>query len=121
MANVKGTVYGREYTLACDAGQERHLQQLIAQVNARTGRLESALGKMPEGLMLLYTCLMLADELHETSKEVTGLRQQAARAEQLNGAGDDARLAALEEEVAGNLVALAGRIENLAGKLEGSA
>lgn len=117
MKTLRANVYGKDYTLACDEGQERQLQQLLAQVNTRTGRLESALGKMPEGLMLLYTSLMLADELHESSKELFKLREQLASAEQVNSEGGDARLAAIEEEVAGNILDLAGRIDDLAAKL----
>jgi cell division protein ZapA (FtsZ GTPase activity inhibitor) len=35
MKTVKAVVYGKEYTLACDEGQEQHLQQLVQQLNAR--------------------------------------------------------------------------------------
>lgn len=112
-------VYGKEYTLACDAGQEQHLAGLIAELNARTHQLEKAVGKLPEPLMLIYTALMIADELHDSKRDYNRTRDDLNRTlQQLDAAGgDDARLAILEEEVASNLHAIATRIEGLADKL----
>ncbi len=118
MKTVNAFVYGKEYTLACDAGQEQHLAKLVTEVNARIAQLEKAVGKLPEPLMLLYTTLMVADELHDTKRDLTRTRDElAATREHMAQSGDDARLAALEDEVAGNLFAIASRIEGLADKL----
>jgi len=118
MKTLSAHVYGKEYTLACDSGQEQHLQQLVGQVNTRTERLEKAVGKLPDPMMLLYTALMLADELHDATRESTRLRDELARAQrQMSESGDDARLGALEEEMADNLHELAARLEVLASKL----
>ncbi len=112
-------VYGKEYTLACDAGQEQHLATLIHEVNARAQRLEKAVGKLPEALMMLYTVLMVTDELHDTQREHNRTRDELVSAlRQLDAvSGEDTRLAILEEEVAGNLHSIATRIEGLADKL----
>ena len=111
-------VYGKEYTLACDVGQEQHLQTLVQEVNARIRTLEKAVGKLPEPLMLLYSTLMVADELHDTKRDLARTREDLAHTrQQMSEAGDDARMAALEEEVAENLHAIASRIEGLADKL----
>lgn len=119
MKTVKAIVYGKEYTLACDAGQENHLQQLVMQLNSRAKTLEKAVGKLPEGLMMVYTALMLSDELHDSQRDNARLKDELTNTHRLlhDNAPDDARLAALEEEVAGNLQELAQRIEGLASKL----
>ncbi len=52
-------VYGKAYTLACDVGQEQHLQSLIQEVNERAFQLEKAVGKLPEPLMLVRLCFLL--------------------------------------------------------------
>jgi cell division protein ZapA len=115
---VNAYVYGKEYTLACDAGQEQHLLQLVHQINSRTEQLDKAVGKLPEPLMLLYTALMLADELHDTTRNAAHTKDELARTQrQIAEGGDDARLAALEEDMAESLHELAGRIEVLAEKL----
>lgn len=112
-------VYGKEHMLACDAGQEQHLAQLITEINSRIGQLEKAVGKLPEPLMLLYTALMISDELHDTKRELIRTRDELARTNrQLEEAGaEDTRLTQLEEEVATNIHALAARLEGLATKL----
>ena len=116
---VVAHVYGKEYALACDAGQEQHLGGLIAEIHARTQQLEKAVGKLPEPLMLLYTALMVADELYDAKRDHARTRDDLARAlRQIDESGnDDTRLAVLEEEVAENLHAIATRIEGLADKL----
>ncbi len=118
-------VYGKEYALACDVGQEQHLQQLIADVNRRTLELEQAVGKLPEALMLLYTGLMIADELHDSRRDLARARDELARTQetlartekQLAESSADERFAAMEEGVAENLYAVARRMEGLAEKL----
>lgn len=111
-------VYGKEYALACDAGQEQHLNALVSDINNRASQLEKAVGKLPEPLMLLYTSLMVADELSDTRRDLARTREDLERTHrQLEESGDDARYAALEEEVAENLHAIAHRIEGLAEKL----
>ena len=112
-------VYGKDYVLACDAGQEHHLGNLIVEINDRVQQLEKAVGKLPEPLMLLYTALMVADELHDAKRDHLRTKDDLARAlRHIDESGtDDTRLAVLEEEVAENLHAIATRIEGLAGKL----
>jgi cell division protein ZapA len=118
MKTVAAVIQGKEYLLACDAGQEQHLQHLVRQLNARADQLTKGVGKLSEPLLLLYTALMVADELHEANRENTSLRDELMQAKALiDGAGDDARVAALEEGMAETLHALASRIEGIAEKL----
>ena len=117
MKTVTGTIYGKDYTLACDVGQERHLQTLIGQLNTRASRLESAIGRLPENLMLLYTALMVADELHESQKEVARLTQEVEQARRLLEQAGNVGTAALEEAVAMNLQEITARLDAVANKL----
>jgi cell division protein ZapA len=117
---ITAFVYGKEYTLACDAGQEQHLVNLVHQVNSRTEQLDKAVGKLPEPLMLLYTALMLADELHDVNKTSARTKDELAKTQRhVAQGGDDARVIALEEDMAESLHALAGRLGVLAEKLAG--
>ncbi len=120
MKTITGTVYGKDYTLACDVGQERHLHTLIGQVNQRTTRLEGAIGKLPEALMLLYTALMIADELHESQKETARLTQELEQARRLleqTNAGGNTDTAGLESAVSQNILEIAARLDQVANKL----
>lgn len=119
MRTVQAHVYGKDYTLACDDGQEPHLRQLVEQVNLRAQRLEKAVGKLPETMMMLYTALMTADELHDLSKENAKLKDELAKARSSSAAtpDSDARIASVQQEMADNLTALAKRLDGLAEKL----
>lgn len=117
MKTLTAHVYGKDYALACDAGQETHLAHLVQQVNNRTQKLEKAVGKLSEPLMLLYTALMLADELHDAQATQTRQQEEIARLKQQLEGGDNAKLAALEEDMSASLTELAGRLESLATKL----
>lgn len=116
---VLANVYGKEYILACDIGQEQHLNQLIHEVNARATQLEKAVGHLADPMMLLYTALMVADELHDTKRDLATAKAELQKArEQVESVrADDTRLADLEEEVAENLHAIAARMESLADRL----
>lgn len=126
---VIARVYGKDYALACDVGQEPHLNSLVADFNQRTVELEKAVGRLPESLMLLYTALMVNDELHDTARELKRAREDVARLKEelattqrqleqtQQEVASDTRFAALEEEVAQNLFAVAKRMEGLAEKL----
>ena len=118
MKTVIASIQGKDYTLACDAGQESHLAQLVNELNARADQLTKGVGKLSEPMMLLYTALMFGDELFEANRENAKLRDELARAQSLTrDRGDDARVAELEEGMAESLHALAHRIEGLAEKL----
>lgn len=119
MKPINALVYGKEYTLACDEGQEVHLKHLVTQVNQRSERLEKAVGKLPEAMMLLYTALMTADELHDATREITKLKEELTKARAIadTASSDDERIVAVEAEMAENLDELAKRLDGLALKL----
>lgn len=118
MRTVIATIQGRDYTLACDAGQEQHLARLVTELDARAAQLTKGVGKLSEPMLLLYAALMVADELEETARENANLKRELADARrQMMESGDDARVAALEEGMAESLHALAARIEGIAEKL----
>ena len=66
MAQVTVTVNGRNYTIACDDGQERHLMSLASELDDHVGRLVSAVGQVGDAHLLVMAGLMLADELADS-------------------------------------------------------
>ena len=117
MKTVNAMVYGKEYMLACDAGQEGHLGTLVEEVNRRIETLTQQVGRLQEPTMLLYAALMLADELMDITREQARMTAELTKVRQQVAAGDEAKLAALEEGMAESLNALASRIETIAEKL----
>ena len=79
MSNVHFQIGGRHYTVACADGEEAHIAELGALIDAKAASNPS-LRNQGEPRMLLFTALMLADELHEARRELARL-QNAAPAE----------------------------------------
>jgi len=97
MAQVRLTVGGRGYDLACPDGQEPRLEMLAQMLDAKARDAEQVVGSTNEGRQLLLAGLLLADELSD-------LRA---------GAPDPGKAA-----LARTLDQLAERIESLAERLE---
>lgn len=118
MKTVHVVIQGKDYALACDSDQEKHLLELVEQFKQRADQLTREVGKLSDPLMMLYTALMFADELFDAKRENIRLRDENSRIKrQAAERSDDTRIAALEEGMAESLQALAGRIEGLASKL----
>ena len=70
MTAVTIKVGGRDYRVACDDGQEDHLQFLADEVDDRVQSLLFGMGNNPgEGMTLLMAALTMADELAELKRE----------------------------------------------------
>lgn len=68
----------RNFKLKCGEGQEKHLQDLAAQVNSRVDDLAVSLGSNSnETLTLVMTALMLQDEVNESSSSNDNVNAQA--------------------------------------------
>ncbi len=117
MAQVKLEIGGRSFMVTCQDGEEEHLGKLGAMVDAKAGEAGDPAG-LTESRMLLFTSLLLADELHGT-KAVRGNSPTpqaaippAAKPQKTNDAEDERILLALEK--------LADRAEAFANSLEQS-
>jgi cell division protein ZapA len=102
MPLVNVMVNGRAYTIACDDGEEGHLKELAAQVDAKAREVLASVGQVGEVRMLLMAALLIADERHELSSkpETAGDGEKHGlhlRAEQAEGAAADALEAAAKK------------------------
>ena len=67
MPLVNVMVNGRAYTIACDDGEEGHLKELAAHVDAKAREVLASVGQVGDARMLLMAALLIADEQHELS------------------------------------------------------
>ena len=58
MANVSIKFNNKEFLLACEDGQEEHLEELLIQINKKFNNLKNDLGNLGENKLLLITCLL---------------------------------------------------------------
>jgi cell division protein ZapA len=99
MANIEIDIAARKYVVACRDGEEEHLRSVALLVDKRARDASAALGSLGEARLLLFTSLLLADDLKELSE---------GKAEPVPAG----------ESIADAAEALAERIEQLAARLE---
>ena len=91
MPLVNVMVNGRAYTIACDDGEEEHLKELAAHVDAKVRELLETVGQVGDQRLLLMAAVLITDELFDAR----GRLESNARK-----AGD---LASAHEEISGRL------------------
>jgi cell division protein ZapA len=109
MAQVDVTINTRSYTLACADGEEARLRQLSEYLDGRMTKLARAVGNVGESRLFLLVALTLADELAETTGKLNALSREARP----QGGAQALDMAAL----AGKIEQIARRIEGLADKV----
>ena len=70
MANVSIKFNNKEFLLACEDGQEEHLEELLIHINKKFNNLKNDLGNLGENKLLLITAVKIMDEYYETKKKV---------------------------------------------------
>lgn len=113
MAEVTLEINGRNYAVACDDGEEAHLERLGALINQRIEDLVALVGRVDEPRLLVMTSLLIADELAEANTRVAELEDGGRRR---NLAETETPLMAAQAAVA--LDRCANRIESIAARLE---
>jgi cell division protein ZapA len=89
VSQVTATINGRQYRLACEDGQEEHLQRLAAQVDARVTELRGKFGEIGDNRLTVMAALTVADELSEAMRRIRRLEEELV-------ALQDARVAAAD-------------------------
>jgi cell division protein ZapA len=65
MSKVAIKLYGKDYTVNCDPGQEDRLQEIVQYVEELMGDVAGKVGNTTETRLLMLTCLRLADQLFD--------------------------------------------------------
>ena len=76
MANVSIKFNNKEFLLACEDGQEEHLEELLIQINKKFNNLKDDLGNLGENKLLLITAVKIMDEYYETKKKVDQQKEE---------------------------------------------
>ena len=120
MAQVTVTIGGRSYRLACNEGEEPHLEALAREVDAKFESMHERFGEIGDQRLLVMTALTFADEFFEARERIGALEAEAGRAaERERAARRDAEIEAVAAAQA--LGELSQRVENLAGALNAPA
>src|SRR6185503_733310 len=116
MATVNATIAGRQFRLACEDGQEEHLQALAADLDARIAELRKKFGEIGDTRLTVMAALMVADELAEAARKNRRMEEELVTHQDARVAAAD-RAKAASDAVAGAFHSAAERIEGITKKL----
>jgi cell division protein ZapA len=81
MPEVRITIGGREFDVACQTGEEHFLRSAAQMLDAEATALMGQIGRIPEMRMLLMSGLMLADKTAALEDQVRAAEERAVIAE----------------------------------------
>ena len=115
MAQVTVLVNGRNYTLACEDGEEEHLTALANFIDSRVAELGRSIGQVGDARLMLMASLVVADELAVAHERVEELEHEIEQLKQGNPA--PAAASNNEDAFAEAFESAAKRIEDIAARL----
>jgi cell division protein ZapA len=115
-SQVSVTINNRQYRMACDEGQEQHLQTLAADLDQRISRLRGSFGEIGDMRLTVMAALLMVDELSEAGARLRRSEEEIAA---LRDAGRSAaeRTQQTHAAIAAAFNAAAERIEKVARSL----
>ena len=116
MTQVNATIAGRQFRLACEDGQEEHLQALAKDIDQRIIDLRRKFGEIGDTRLTVMAALMIADELAESMHKMRRLEEEIAALQDARVVASD-RAKAASAAVVGAFNSAAERIEGLTKKL----
>src|SRR6185437_2263108 len=119
MATVNAIIAGRQFRLACEDGQEEHLQLLAQDLDARIEELRKKFGEIGDTRLTVMAALMVADELAEATRKIRRLEEDATALQDARVVGAD-RAKAASDAVVNAFNSAAERIEGITRKLNQS-
>jgi cell division protein ZapA len=73
MAQVTVTIDGKAYRMACEEGQESHLEDLANRFDQYVGHLKSQFGEIGDLRLTVMAGIMVMDELSEVNRRLKAL------------------------------------------------
>jgi cell division protein ZapA len=116
MGQVIASIAGRQYRLACEDGQEDHLQALAKEIDERIGGLRGKFGEIGNTRLTVMAALTVIDELTEANNRLRQLEEEAAALREAH-AGAGARAQEASDAVINAFNSAAERLEGITRKL----
>ena len=110
MTTINATIAGRQFRLACEDGQEEHLQLLAQDLDARIEELRKKFGEIGDTRLTVMAALRVADELAEATRRIRRLEEDATALQDARVVGAD-RARAASAAVGNYLKSAAERIQ----------
>jgi cell division protein ZapA len=113
MAHVNVTIAGRAYRMACEDGQEPHLERLAQTIDQRINDMRKTFGEIGDQRLTVMAAISILDEASDLHTKIDSLEAELAKLKSAKAGAESA------EENWSNALAKAlddsaGRIERLA-------
>jgi len=116
MATVNATIAGRQFRLACEDGQEEHLQALAKDIDDRITELRKKFGEIGDTRLTVMAALMVSDELADAARKIRRMEEELGALQDARVVSSD-RARAASDAVVGAFNSAAERIEGITKKL----
>lgn len=112
MSHINVTLNGRQYRMACEAGQENRLLRLAESLEARISSLRGKFGEIGDQRLTVMAALTVADELVDAGQRIRGLEEELNALRDVRVVAAD-RARATQSAVANALNSASDRIEKM--------
>jgi cell division protein ZapA len=116
MAQVVVTIDGKAYRMACEEGQEAHLEGLAQKFDRYVGHLKGQFGEIGDLRVTVMASIMVMDELSEANRRIGELEREMEAMRQHR----DNAVSVVEKSdqaLAGMLTELSSQVRSIAEKL----
>lgn len=113
MAQVTVTIAGRIYRMACDDGEEPHLESMARAVEEKIAEMRANFGEIGDQRLVVMSAIAFADQLAEAQGKLAAAQAEIERAGAETKAGRD-RTGAWVDGLTVELDRAADRVERLA-------
>ena len=111
MGQVQVTIDGKHYRMACDNGQEKHLEGLAAKLDGKIAEMKLAFGEIGDMRLTVMAAITIADELFEANERLSHMEKEIAR---LSGKHSNTEISNRDNEISQKIITLAERVERIA-------
>jgi cell division protein ZapA len=113
MGQVTVVIDGKSYRMACDDGQEGHLEGLAADFDGRVQQMRTSLGEIGDMRLIVMAAITTTDELIELKRRLALAEADVARhrSEAASAVGDEVDR---DRRTAEAVAAIAERVERIA-------
>ncbi len=118
MAQVVVTIDGKAYRMACEEGQEAHLEGLAQNFDRYVGHLKGQFGEIGDLRVTVMASIMVMDELSEANRRIGDLEREMESLRQ-NRDSAAAVVEKSDQALAGMLSELTSQVRSIADKLNG--
>jgi cell division protein ZapA len=118
MGQINVLIDGKQFRMACEDGQESHLESLAADLDSRIQQMRQSFGDIGDLRLSVMAGLMLADEVRDERRKADEFSAELAHREAERASSDQSG-SRREAEIAAAISELALRVERVARALTG--